>query len=215
MLLGIPGDNTYSNLAEAQRIFWRQTVLPLVNRTATALTNWLASTYAPDAQWASEGASKSASDLRLVPDLDAIEALSPERETLWARLEKTSFLTPDEKRAAIGYGPLPPSTKFNPYHDELGRFTTADGEGQGGDGDLRDLLHPAAGGRGKKPNGARKRKAGQSGKEAAKDVPSWAKGEHPRIGEDGKTFAKRLLDKKYGVDPISPCGAREFPVAIP
>ncbi len=28
MLLGIPGDNTYANMAEAQRILWRQTVLP-------------------------------------------------------------------------------------------------------------------------------------------------------------------------------------------
>jgi phage portal protein BeeE len=38
------------------------------------------------------------------PDLDAIEALSIEREALWARLEKATFLTPDEKRAAVGYG---------------------------------------------------------------------------------------------------------------
>lgn len=34
MLLGIPGDNTYSNYAEANRSFWRQTILPLVSRTA-------------------------------------------------------------------------------------------------------------------------------------------------------------------------------------
>ena len=124
MLLGIPGDNTYSNLAEAQRIFWRQTVLPLVNRTATALSNWLAPAYD--------------TNLRFAADIDAIEALSPERETLWARLEKTSFLTEDEKRTAIGYGPKPTTNrnkflsttrthKFNPHHDELGRFTTADG----------------------------------------------------------------------------------------
>jgi HK97 family phage portal protein len=30
MLLAIPGDNTYSNYAEANRAFWRQTVIPLV-----------------------------------------------------------------------------------------------------------------------------------------------------------------------------------------
>ena len=34
MLLGIPGDNTYSNLAEANRAFWRTSVVPLVTRTA-------------------------------------------------------------------------------------------------------------------------------------------------------------------------------------
>lgn len=61
-----------------------------------------------------------------------------ERDQLWARLEKASFLTVDEKRAAAGYGALAEgeggalASKFNPYHDELGRFTTADGAGGGG-----------------------------------------------------------------------------------
>ncbi len=65
---------------------------------------------------------------------------------MWSRLEKTSFLTSNEKRAAIGYAPLadatsldgdpiePPANpdtfadKFNPGHDGLGRFTTGDGQ---------------------------------------------------------------------------------------
>ena len=42
MLLAIPGDNTYSNYQEANRVFWRQTVLPLGNRIAGALAHWLA-----------------------------------------------------------------------------------------------------------------------------------------------------------------------------
>ncbi len=42
MLLGIPGDNTYSNYREANRVFWRQTVLPLAARFGAALTQWLA-----------------------------------------------------------------------------------------------------------------------------------------------------------------------------
>jgi hypothetical protein len=40
------------------------------------------------------------------PDLDQIEALTAEREALWARIEKVSFLTLNEKRAAVGYAPL-------------------------------------------------------------------------------------------------------------
>jgi RHS repeat-associated protein len=44
----------------------------------------------------------------------------------------------------------------------------------------------------------KKPKSGVSGKEGAKDVPSWAKGEKPYSNENGKQFAKRLLDKKYG-----------------
>jgi len=92
MLLGIPGDNTYSNFQEANRSFWRQTVLPLVNRTLQALGGWLGPAYG-------EG-------LALRPALDRIEALSTERAALWERVEDASFLTINEKRAAIGYGPV-------------------------------------------------------------------------------------------------------------
>ena len=90
MLLGIPGDNTYSNYQEASRSLWRQTVLPLVVRTAKAMSNWLGPAWG--------------GGLELRPDLDAIEALSSERDQLWARLEKASFLDRDEKRWAAGYG---------------------------------------------------------------------------------------------------------------
>ena len=93
MMLGIPGDNTYSNYAEANRAFWRLTVLPLVARTAAALEAWLAPLW--------QGS------LRLGFDTDAVEALSVEREALWSRLGAAAFLTEDEKRAAVGYGPRP------------------------------------------------------------------------------------------------------------
>jgi HK97 family phage portal protein len=91
MLLGIPGDNTFSNYQEANRTFWRQTVLPLAGRTARALTRWLGSRYG-------EG-------FRLWVDTDQVDALSAEREALWARVSKADFLSDDEKRAAVGYGP--------------------------------------------------------------------------------------------------------------
>jgi HK97 family phage portal protein len=88
MLLGIPGDNTFANYAEANRSFWRQTVLPMASRVAEAMTGFLG-----------QGAE------RLAHDLDQVEALSADREALWARIERASFLTEDEKRAAVGYGP--------------------------------------------------------------------------------------------------------------
>jgi HK97 family phage portal protein len=90
MLLGIPGDNTFANYQEAHRSFWRQTVLPLIDRTLRAMTVWLQPAFGP---------------LRLAPDLDAVEALSSEREALWSRVSAASFLSDDEKRAAVGYGP--------------------------------------------------------------------------------------------------------------
>jgi HK97 family phage portal protein len=96
MLLGIPGDNTYSNYAEANRALYRQTVVPLVTRIASALGHWLGESFG--------------SDLRLVPDLDEVPALSFEREALWKRVGEASFLTDDEKRAATGYEPLPASS---------------------------------------------------------------------------------------------------------
>ena len=91
MLLGIPGDNTYSNYAEANRAFWRLTVLPLVARTAEALSAWLG------AAWGGH--------VRLGYDVDSVEALSVEREALWRRVGAAAFLDDDEKRVAVGYGP--------------------------------------------------------------------------------------------------------------
>ena len=92
MLLGIPGDNTFANYAEANRSFWRQTVIPLVARTAEALTQWLKPAFGQH--------------LRLSYDTDQIEALSAEREALWRRVGAASFITDAEKRAAVGYGAL-------------------------------------------------------------------------------------------------------------
>ncbi len=92
MLLGIPGDNTFANYAEANRVFWRQCVVPLLGRVTEALTNWLGPQFG-------EG-------LRIACDLDQVEALSVDRDALWARIERASFLTPNEKREAVGYGAL-------------------------------------------------------------------------------------------------------------
>ncbi|MDZ4380459.1 MAG: phage portal protein [Parvibaculum sp.] len=90
MLLGIPGDNTYANLREANRAFWRGTVLPLAGRTARALTHWLGPRY--------EG------KLRLWYDADQVDALSADRDALWARVSRADFLSDAEKREAVGYG---------------------------------------------------------------------------------------------------------------
>ena len=90
MLLAIPGDNTYSNYQEANRVFWRQSVLPLANRIGAALTQWLAPSFG--------------AGLTLAVDSDKIEALSLDRAALWDRVTKAPFLTVNEKRAATGYG---------------------------------------------------------------------------------------------------------------
>ena len=88
MLLGIQGDATYSNYQEANRAFFRLTVLPLVTRVAAAVSEWL-SGYIGE-------------ELMLKPDLDQVPALSAERDAQWARVNGADFLTDAEKRALLG-----------------------------------------------------------------------------------------------------------------
>lgn len=89
MLLGIPGDNTYANYQEANRAFYRLTVLPLVTRTGASLSVFLGEL--------------TGEALRLVPDLDTVAGLAAERDALWARVGAAGFLTDEEKREAVGY----------------------------------------------------------------------------------------------------------------
>ena len=49
-------------------------------------------------------ASRPLGALELRPDLDAIEALSIERDTLWSRLQGVTFLTDGEEGGAAGDG---------------------------------------------------------------------------------------------------------------
>lgn len=87
MLLGLPGDNTYSNYREANRALWRLTLLPLAGKILRAIEAGLGPWFA--------GASLSV-------DLDRVPALAEDREKLWAQVSAADFLTPEEKRAMLG-----------------------------------------------------------------------------------------------------------------
>jgi HK97 family phage portal protein len=88
MLMGIPGDATYANYQEANRAFYRLTVLPLVARVTAGISHWLS------------GFTGEVVELR--PDLDQIPALAVERDQQWARVGAADFLSPAEKRAILG-----------------------------------------------------------------------------------------------------------------
>ncbi|MBY6199836.1 phage portal protein [Maritalea mobilis] len=88
MLLGIPGDATYANYAEANRAFYRLTVLPLAQKVLATLSFWLS------------GLGGEPIDLK--PDLDQVPALSVEREAQWRRVAEADFLTEGEKRRMLG-----------------------------------------------------------------------------------------------------------------
>ena len=88
MLIGIPGDATYANYQEANRAFFRLTVLPLASRVTAGLSAWLS-------KFTGE-------QIELKPDLDQIPALAVERDQQWARVGAADFLTPEEKRVILG-----------------------------------------------------------------------------------------------------------------
>lgn len=89
-MLGIPGDNTYSNMAEARLSLWEQTILPLLENITSSLNNWLVPMFDEY--------------LKLKFDIDSISALSPRREAVWKRIKTADFLSDDEKKLALGIG---------------------------------------------------------------------------------------------------------------
>ena len=93
MLLGIPGEATYANYAEANRAFYRHTVLPMAQRTLARVSEFLG------------GLAGEEVELRI--DLDGVPALAAEREGRWRRVSEAAFLTDAEKRSLLGLPPLP------------------------------------------------------------------------------------------------------------
>jgi HK97 family phage portal protein len=91
VLLGLPGDATYSNYREANRALTRATILPMAHKILGALN-------AAMAAWGV------AAGLRV--DLDGVSALADDREKLWQQVSAASFLSDAEKREILGFGAL-------------------------------------------------------------------------------------------------------------
>jgi HK97 family phage portal protein len=89
-LLGIPGDNTYSNYAEARLAFWEDTVLPLMNLIIEDWNAWLAEPY----------------NVEIRADLDEIPAIAEKRNAMWEMADRSTDLTINERRALKGYEPI-------------------------------------------------------------------------------------------------------------
>jgi HK97 family phage portal protein len=93
-MLGIPGDNTYSNFIEARLALWEETIIPTLDDLCDALNNWLMPRFDKGGRF------------RLVYDLDEVPALAPKREAKWTAVTGATFLTTNEKRDALGYQPI-------------------------------------------------------------------------------------------------------------
>ncbi len=91
-LLGIPGDNTYSNYSEARLAFWEDTVIPLLGTIYGAWNAWLTPHYGDG--------------LELRPDLDKIPAIVEKRQSLWQMADQAADLTINERRELKGFEPI-------------------------------------------------------------------------------------------------------------
>jgi HK97 family phage portal protein len=93
VLVGLPTDATYSNLAEARLALWEQTIIPLLDHLTDALNVWLVPRFQDE-------------NLELSYDLDQVPALALKRQSVWEKIRQADFLTLNEKRKAVGFFPL-------------------------------------------------------------------------------------------------------------
>lgn len=92
LILGIPGDNTFANYEEANKAFYRQTVLPLLGQWCRAMSWWLGPAFG--------------GDISIAPDTDDLEVFASERAEQWDRIEKSTVLTVNEKRERMDLKPV-------------------------------------------------------------------------------------------------------------
>lgn len=91
-LLGIPGDNTYSNYEQAKLALYEDTVVPLCKLVLEALNVWLVPRFGKN--------------LKLVVDEEGISALAPRRKEKFDMVNAATFLTINERRSAMGMDKL-------------------------------------------------------------------------------------------------------------
>jgi len=91
-LLHLTGTMTYANFREARLHLYEDAVLPLLGQMLAEFNSWLAPAFGDD--------------LSIDYDADAISALAPRREAVWSRLQNAEFMSLNEKRRAVGLGPI-------------------------------------------------------------------------------------------------------------
>jgi HK97 family phage portal protein len=88
LMLGIPGDNTFANYTEANKAFYRQTVIPILRQWCRAMSWWLGPSFGQN--------------IEIYPDCDDLEVFADERAAQWDRIEASNSLTINEKREKMG-----------------------------------------------------------------------------------------------------------------
>jgi len=90
MMLGIPGDNTYSNYKEARLALYEDTIIPLFEFVLNELSAWLSLYYG---------------DISLRGDTDKVPAIADKKRELWTMADQSKDLTINERRELKGYPP--------------------------------------------------------------------------------------------------------------
>lgn len=91
MLLSIPGDNTYSNYKEARVALYEETCIPLLDLILDEYNGRLVPRFDPG--------------LELYFHEDDIPAMATAKAERWQAVSNSTFLTTNEKRAALGWAP--------------------------------------------------------------------------------------------------------------
>jgi len=150
-LVGIPDAQTYANMAEARMALYEETILPLVTRVIAGFDHWLTPMYGEDLYLDFDPDEVSALAVRRdmqwnkLKNTDFLTINEKRHAVGYAPIEGGDVLDSGNKKppspapaATSFFNPAPAGPgawnapgKFNPYHDELGRFTS----GPGGEGD--------------------------------------------------------------------------------
>ena len=97
-MLGIPGDNTYSNYQEARQAFYEDTVVPLLDSFLDNINNWLGIT--------SEASGENEEAARIEMNLDDVPAFALKRKERIQMVQSATWMTINEKRKAAGLEPV-------------------------------------------------------------------------------------------------------------
>ncbi len=95
-LLGIKGDTTYNNMSEARLTFWEDTIIPMTKMILSSISKWLSQSFSRD--------------ISIEPDLDTISSLAEQRQKTWETINKSNFVSNEEKRESLGFDATEKST---------------------------------------------------------------------------------------------------------
>ncbi|MDR0571952.1 MAG: phage portal protein [Rickettsiales bacterium] len=87
-LIGIPGDNTYNNMAEARLFLWEQTIIPTIESVLNSINNWIIPMFGVD--------------MLIGYDKNLITPLLSRKETFWNLVSNSDFLSIEEKKKILG-----------------------------------------------------------------------------------------------------------------